>query len=162
MVKVCNITKTVGWLLAVCRPTFGWQSTNCWLYVGRLSVDGRPTVGQQLANSHPTDSQQLVDCWPTVGRQVADSIFWELFFAFTQIKEDMIKCGWLSTGMSLYYISTQPFSTTYEQSVAKIIISQGNGKFVAYIHHVWNTKAKISWQEWGGYVGIGSLVCIFN
>ena len=71
MVKVCNITKTVGWLLAVCWPTVGWRSTNCWLSVGRLSVDGRPNVSRRLTNSRPTDSKQLADCWPTVGRQTA-------------------------------------------------------------------------------------------
>ena len=36
------------------------------------------------------------------------------------------------------------------------ISGQGN------IHHVWNVMSIVSEQNWGGYVGIGSLVCIVN
>ena len=67
---------------------------------------------------------------------------------------------WLSTGKSLYYISTQPFSTTYKHYYK--IISQGNGKLLAYTPclncHVHNKLTGLSWL----YVGIGSLVYIIN
>ena len=46
-----------------------------------------------------------------------------------------------STGTSLYYISTNLFSTTYKHYYK--IISQGNGKFVD-IHHVWNAISNVS------------------
>ena len=142
MVKVCNITKTVGWLLAVCRPAVGWQSTKCWLSVGRLSVDGRPTVGQQLANSRPTDSQQLADCWPTVSFGNCSSLLPKLRRIWSNAVDYLLEC--------LCIIFQPNHFPQLMNTVAKIIISQGNGKFVAYIHHVWNAKAKISWQEWGG------------
>ena len=48
-------------LLAVCRPTVGQQSADCWSTHGRQSANSRPTVGRQTADS-----------WPTVDRQV----FW--------------------------------------------------------------------------------------
>ena len=68
---------------------------------------------------------------------------------------------YLSTGKSLYYyISTQPFSTTCKHHYK--IISQGNGKFVAYtpclkchVHNKLTGLRKV-------YVGIGSPVCIIN
>ena len=61
---------------------------------------------------------------------------------------------WPSTGNSLYYVSTQPFSTTCEHYYK--IISQVNGKFVTYTPYNKLTGfGKV-------YVGIGSLVGIIN
>ena len=47
--------KTVGRLLAVCRPM-----------VDQLSTDGRPIVGRQLAKSRPTVGRQTANSRPTV------------------------------------------------------------------------------------------------
>ena len=65
-----------------------------------------------------------------------------------------------NTGKSLYYISTQPFSTTCKHHYR--VISQGNGKFVActpclncHFHNKLKGLRRV-------YVGIGSLVCIIN
>ena len=60
----------------------------------------------------------------------------------------------------VFYISTQPFSTTCNHHYK--IISQGIGKFVACTPclkcHVHNKLKGLR----GVYVGIGSLVCIIN
>ena len=60
----------------------------------------------------------------------------------------------------MYHISPQPFSTTYKNHYE--IISQGNGKLVAYTPclkcHVHNKLTRSS----RGYVGISFLVCIVN
>ena len=60
----------------------------------------------------------------------------------------------------MYYISTQPFSTTYKHYYK--IISQGNGIFVAYTPcfkcHVHNKLAGLRMV----HVGIGFIVCIIN
>ena len=61
-------------LFANCRPTVGQQSAN-----------SRPTVGQQSANSQPIVGPLSAHCLPTVGWQSANSIFWELFFTFTNL-----------------------------------------------------------------------------
>ena len=66
----------------------------------------------------------------------------------------------LSTGKSLYYISTQPFSTTCKHRYK--MINLGNEKFMAY-----TPCLKCHFQiELTGlrrvYVGIGSLVWIIN
>ena len=67
---------------------------------------------------------------------------------------------WLSNGKSLYYISTQLFSTTRKHRWK--VISQENWKFVAYTPclkcHVHNMLTGLSRV----HVGIGSLVCIIN
>ena len=60
-----------------------------------------------------------------------------------------------------YYISTQPFSTTYKHHYK--IISKGNGKSVVlytpylkcHVHNKLTGSRRV-------YVGIGSLVCIIN
>ena len=52
-----------------------------------IKRDRQATVGQQLANSWPTVGQQLANRWPTDGRQTANSIFWELFFTFTDLPD---------------------------------------------------------------------------
>ena len=61
---------------------------------------------------------------------------------------------------SLYYISNQPFSTTFKHQYK--IISQGNGKFLAYTPclkcHVQNKLTGLSRV----YVGISLLVCDIN
>ena len=49
---------------------------------------------------------------------------------------------WLPTGKSLYYISTQPFSTICKHHYK--IISKGN------IHHVWNVMFMVGEQDHGG------------
>ena len=67
---------------------------------------------------------------------------------------------WLSTGKSLYYISTQPFSSTYKHYYK--IISQGNGKLVAYTPCLkCHDHSKLTGLR-RMYVGIGPLVCINN
>ena len=67
---------------------------------------------------------------------------------------------WLSTGMSLYYISTQPFSSTYKHYYK--IISQGNGKLVAYTPCLkCHDHSKLTGLR-RMYMGIGPLVCINN
>ena len=48
------LIKTVGQLLAVCRPTVGRTSVNCWPFVGQLSADCWSTVGQLSADKRPT------------------------------------------------------------------------------------------------------------
>ena len=65
-----------------------------------------------------------------------------------------------NTGKSLYYISTQPFSTTCKHHYR--VISQGNGKFVActpclncHFHNKLKGLRRV-------YVGMGPLVCIIN
>ena len=63
---------------------------------------------------------------------------------------------WRSTGKSLYYKSTQSFSTNCKHHYE--IISQGNEKFVAYTLclkcHVQNKL-----QDWGGCMW--ELACLF-
>ena len=63
-------------------------------------------------------------------------------------------------GKSLYYISNQPFSTTSKHYFK--MISQGNGKLLAYILRLkCYVHSKLTWLR-RVYVGIGSLVCIIN
>ena len=67
---------------------------------------------------------------------------------------------WPSAGKSLYYISTKPFSTTYKHYFK--IISQGNGKLVAYsLRLKCYVHNKLTWLR-RVKVGIRSLVCIIN
>ena len=137
---------------------------DCWPSVGRLSVDSQPTVGCMLAdyrltvdqlsaNSWPTVTRQTANSWLTVDRQLADrwqtvsfgncsSLLPKLRRIWSNAVDYLLEC--------LCIIFQPNHFPQLMNTVAKIIISQGNGKFVAYIHHVWNAKAKISWQEWGG------------
>ena len=67
---------------------------------------------------------------------------------------------WLSTGMSLYYISTQPFSSTYKHYYR--VIGQGNGKLLAYTPCLkCHDQSKLTGYR-RMYMGIGPLVCINN
>ena len=56
----------------------------------------------------------------------------------------------LSTGKSLNYISTQPFSTLCKHQ-HKIIVREIDNLWP--IHHVWNTMSKNSQQDWEGVCG---------
>ena len=67
-------------------------------------------------------------------------IYWKFKF-YWYVKKVFI---WLSTSNSLYYISTQLFSTICKHHCK--IISQGN------IHHVWNVMSIVSEQDWGGHM----------
>ena len=68
----------------------------------------------------------------------------------------------LSIVKSLYYISTQPFSTNYKHYYK--ITSQGNGKFLAYMPclkcHVHKKLTRLRGVDVD--VGIGSLDSIIN
>ena len=51
----------------------------------QLFANCRPTVGQQSAHCRPIVGPLSANCWLTVHRQTANSIFWELFFTFTNL-----------------------------------------------------------------------------
>ena len=82
---------------------------------------------------------------------------WDATRNFIDMKKVSI---WLSTGKSLYYISTQPFTTTCKHHYK--IISRGNENVVAdtlcFKCHVHNELTGL----WRVYLGIGSLVSIIN
>ena len=142
MVKVCNISKTVGWLLAVCRLTVNQMLAVCWPTVGWWSTNCRPTVGQQSPDRQLTVGWLLADRWQTVSFGNCSSLLPKLRRIWSNAVDYLLEC--------LCIIFQPNHFPQLMNTVAKIIISQGNGKFVAYIHHVSNAKAKISWQEWGG------------
>ena len=82
---------------------------------------------------------------------------WNATIHYIDMQKNFI---WLSTGKSLYYISTQPFSSTYKHYYK--IISQGNWKIVAYTPCLkCHDHSKLTGLR-RMYVGIGPLVCINN
>ena len=104
------------------------------LTVDQLSANSWPTVARQTVNSWLTVGRQLADRWQTVSFGNCSSLLSKLRRIWSNAVDYLLEC--------LCIIFQPNHFPQLMNTVAKIIISQGNGKFVAYIHHVWNAKAK--------------------